>query len=130
MSVLDRALVRTLPLLPRGAARTVASPCIAGETIADACPTRAQSLDTHASVKPTGLDLKLEKDAYEFQMLLGVREHLTDALVHEGRGVRTHVPFGKRWYEYSLRRLQENPRIAAYVAADTVRRAAVGGPRR
>ena len=29
------------------------------------------------------------------------------------------MPFGRQWYEYSLRRLQENPRIAGYVATDT-----------
>jgi proline dehydrogenase len=34
------------------------------------------------------------------------------------------VPFGTHWYEYSVRRLQENPKIAGYVAADTVRRLA------
>jgi proline dehydrogenase len=28
------------------------------------------------------------------------------------------VPFGRQWYEYSLRRLQENPKIAGYVAGD------------
>jgi proline dehydrogenase len=59
---------------------------------------------------------------YEFQMLLGVREHLGDALVREGHRVRIYVPFGRRWYEYSLRRLQENPTIAGYVAIDTLNR--------
>ena len=58
----------------------------------------------------------------EFQMLLGVREHLGDALVREGHRVRIYVPFGRRWYEYSLRRLQENPAIAGYVAMDTLNR--------
>ena len=27
-------------------------------------------------------------------------------------------PYGRQWYEYSLRRLQENPKIAGYVAGD------------
>jgi proline dehydrogenase len=58
----------------------------------------------------------------EFQMLLGVREHVGDALVREGHRVRIYVPFGRRWYEYSLRRLQENPAIAGYVAVDTLNR--------
>jgi proline dehydrogenase len=62
------------------------------------------------------------RSEYEFQMLLGVREHLGDALVREGHRVRIYVPFGRRWYEYSLRRLQENPAIAGYVAADTLNR--------
>ena len=34
--------------------------------------------------------------------------------------LRVYVPYGTHWYEYSLRRLQENPKLAGYVAADTV----------
>jgi proline dehydrogenase len=65
---------------------------------------------------------RMLRERYEFQMLLGVREQLWDALVREGHRLRIYVPFGRRWYEYSLRRLQENPRIAGYVASDTVGR--------
>jgi len=59
---------------------------------------------------------------YEFQMLLGVRPGLGDQLVREGHRLRIYVPFGRHWYAYSLRRLQENPRIAGYIAADTLGR--------
>ncbi len=61
----------------------------------------------------------LPRDAYELQMLLGVREDRADQLVREGHRLRVYVPYGTHWYEYSLRRLQENPKIAGYVAADT-----------
>jgi proline dehydrogenase len=64
----------------------------------------------------------LARDDYEFQMLLGVRPDRGDELVVEGHKLRIYVPFGRHWYEYSLRRLQENPRIAGYIAADTVGR--------
>lgn len=64
----------------------------------------------------------LDFDRYELQLLHGVREDLADELVREGHTVRIYVPYGRQWYEYSLRRLQENPRIAGYVAADTLRR--------
>jgi proline dehydrogenase len=64
----------------------------------------------------------LARDEYEFQMLLGVRPDRGDELVVEGHKLRIYVPFGRHWYEYSLRRLQENPRIAGYIAADTVGR--------
>jgi proline dehydrogenase len=64
----------------------------------------------------------VDPDGYEFQMLLGVRESRGDRLVADGHRVRVYVPFGSRWYEYSLRRLQENPRIAGYVAGDVVSR--------
>jgi proline dehydrogenase len=65
---------------------------------------------------------ELEPEEYEFQMLLGVREELGDELVREGQRLRVYVPYGQRWYEYSLRRLQENPKIATYVARDTLGR--------
>jgi proline dehydrogenase len=64
----------------------------------------------------------LAHDRYEFQMLLGVRPGRADELVAAGHRLRVYVPYGQHWYEYSLRRLQENPKIAGYVAADTVRR--------
>ena len=60
----------------------------------------------------------LEPDAYEFQMLLGIRPELGDRIVADGHKLRIYVPFGRQWYEYSLRRLQENPKIAGYVAGD------------
>jgi proline dehydrogenase len=64
----------------------------------------------------------LSRDEYEFQMLLGVRPQLGDELVREGHRLRIYVPFGRHWYSYSLRRLQENPKIAGYIASDTVGR--------
>jgi proline dehydrogenase len=65
---------------------------------------------------------RVAEERYEFQMLLGVRASLGKELVQEGERLRIYVPFGRQWYEYSLRRLQENPRIAGYVATDTVGR--------
>jgi proline dehydrogenase len=65
---------------------------------------------------------RLGREEYEFQMLLGVRPERGDALVRDGHRLRVYVPFGTHWYEYSIRRLQENPKIAGYVAADTVKR--------
>jgi len=62
------------------------------------------------------------RDRYEFQMLLGVRPDRADELVAAGHRLRVYVPYGTQWYEYSMRRLQENPKIAGYIAADTVGR--------
>jgi proline dehydrogenase len=64
----------------------------------------------------------LDREAYEFQMLLGVREQRADELVAAGHRLRVYVPFGQEWYDYSLRRLQENPKIAGYIAGDTLGR--------
>ena len=58
------------------------------------------------------------RDRYEFQMLLGVRPDRADELVAAGHRLRVYVPYGTDWYRYSVRRLQENPKLAGYVAAD------------
>ena len=64
--------------------------------------------------------LEIPKDRYEFQMLLGVDEELRGILVNAGHKLRVYVPFGEDWYEYSTRRLKENPKIAGYVAKDVI----------
>jgi proline dehydrogenase len=64
----------------------------------------------------------LDREAYEFQMLLGVRELRASELVADGHRLRVYVPYGEQWYEYSLRRLQENPALAGTVAKATVGR--------
>jgi proline dehydrogenase len=76
--------------------------------------------DALAQVRARGLS----PQSYELQMLLGVRSARGDELVRDGHRLRVYVPFGAHWYEYSVRRLQENPRIAGHVAADTMRRLA------
>ncbi len=52
---------------------------------------------------------------YEFQMLYGVREDLRNKIVADGHKLRVYIPFGEKWYEYSMRRFQENPELAWYV---------------
>ena len=61
-------------------------------------------------------------EEYEFQMLLGVRPQRGTQLVEQGHRLRIYVPYGEQWYAYSLRRLQENPKIAGYIASDTLGR--------
>ena len=53
---------------------------------------------------------------YEFQLLLGVRGPLRRRLLKEGHRTRVYIPYGEKWYEYSIRRLQENPTIGTQVA--------------
>jgi proline dehydrogenase len=64
----------------------------------------------------------LGRSEYEFQMLLGVREQRAGELVRAGHRLRVYVPFGEHWYQYSLRRLQENPAMAGTIAKATVGR--------
>ena len=52
---------------------------------------------------------------YEFQMLLGVRGNIRRRLAKDGHRTRIYVPYGERWYEYSMRRLDENPDVAMHI---------------
>jgi proline dehydrogenase len=51
----------------------------------------------------------ISRDAFEFQMLYGIRRDLQRQLVAEGYRLRLYVPFGKAWYPYYMRRLAERP---------------------
>ncbi len=51
----------------------------------------------------------IAKDAFEFQMLYGVRRDLQHQLAREGYNMRVYVPYGKHWYPYFMRRLAERP---------------------
>ncbi|MBA3768691.1 MAG: proline dehydrogenase family protein [Acidobacteria bacterium] len=51
----------------------------------------------------------VSKDAFEFQMLYGVRRDLQEKLARDGYPVRVYVPYGKHWYPYFMRRLAERP---------------------
>ncbi len=59
--------------------------------------------------------LGLDRDRYEFQMLLGVDPDLRKIILSEGHRLRVYVPFGRDWYPYSMRRLRENPSVAGHV---------------
>ena len=49
------------------------------------------------------------KEAFEFQMLYGVRRDLQFQLARDGYNMRVYVPYGKHWYPYFMRRLAERP---------------------
>ena len=57
---------------------------------------------------------------YEFQFLLGVRGNIRRQLAKEGHRTRVYIPYGSRWYEYSMRRLRENPDVAWHVAKSII----------
>ncbi len=51
----------------------------------------------------------IAKEAFEFQMLYGVRRDLQRQLARGGYNMRVYVPYGKHWYPYFMRRLAERP---------------------
>jgi proline dehydrogenase len=60
-------------------------------------------------------------DAFEFQMLYGIRRDLQRRLVREGWRMRVYVPFGTEWYPYFMRRLAERPANALFLARNLFR---------
>ena len=65
-----------------------------------------------AFVREQGID----KGAFEFQMLYGIRRDLQRKLAAEGFGVRVYIPFGPEWYPYFMRRLAERPANVLFLA--------------
>jgi proline dehydrogenase len=65
-------------------------------------------------------------DAFEFQMLYGVRRDLQRKLVADGWRVRVYVPFGTHWYPYLMRRLAERPANMLFLAGSVVRETPLG----
>ena len=58
----------------------------------------------------------ISKDQYEFQVLHGVpMQKKLEMLMNEGNTVRVYLPYGDNWYDYSVRRLKENPKMAGYI---------------
>ena len=57
-------------------------------------------------------------DAFEFQMLYGIRPDEQRRLAGLGHTVRVYVPYGAQWYGYLMRRLAEKPaNLALFVRA-------------
>lgn len=62
-----------------------------------------------AATKEFAARANIARDAFEFQMLYGIRRDLQVKLVEEGYRVRVYVPYGEFWYPYFMRRLAERP---------------------
>ena len=65
----------------------------------------------------------IQSDRFEFQVLYGVpMGNRLEKLKAKGYKVRVYVPYGKDWFEYSVRRLKENPKIISYVLGNFFKR--------
>jgi proline dehydrogenase len=63
----------------------------------------------------------IARDAFEFQMLYGIRRDLQQSLVREGWPVRVYIPFGTEWYPYFMRRLAERPANLFFILRNLLR---------
>jgi proline dehydrogenase len=64
---------------------------------------------------------KIPRDAFEFQMLHGIRRDLQKSLVRDGWRMRVYIPFGTEWYPYFMRRLAERPANLFFLARNLLR---------
>jgi proline dehydrogenase len=62
------------------------------------------------------------RDAFEFQMLYGVRPQLQLDLAARGYKVLVATPYGPEWYPYLMRRLGERPANALFLLRNLTRR--------
>jgi proline dehydrogenase len=65
---------------------------------------------------------RISRDAFEFQMLYGIRRDLQQRLGRDGWRMRVYIPFGTEWYPYFMRRLAERPANALFVARNLLRK--------
>jgi len=72
--------------------------------------------------KRFALEQGISKDAFEFQMLYGIRRDLQQSLVRDGWRMRVYVPFGTEWYPYFMRRLAERPANVKFVLSNLFRK--------
>jgi proline dehydrogenase len=61
------------------------------------------------------------REAFEFQLLYGIRRDLQNALREGGYGVRVYIPFGREWFPYFMRRLGERPANVGFVLRGLLR---------
>lgn len=66
-------------------------------------------------------DHGIGRDAFEFQMLYGIRRDLQTKLVKQGYNVRIYVPYGSQWYPYLMRRMAERPANLVFVMSNALR---------
>jgi len=64
----------------------------------------------------------IARDAFEFQMLYGIRRDLQRSLVRDGWRMRVYIPFGTEWYPYFMRRLAERPANVLFIARHLLRK--------
>ena len=81
--------------------------------------THDEKIINHARVFATRENIP--RDAFEFQMLYGIRRDLQRRLVREGWRMRVYIPFGTEWYPYFMRRLAERPANALFIARNFFR---------
>jgi len=64
----------------------------------------------------------IARDAFEFQLLYGIRPEIQKQLVADGYRVRIYVPYGTHWAGYFYRRIMERRENALFVLGSLVKK--------
>jgi proline dehydrogenase len=69
-----------------------------------------ERLQSHAT------DTGIPRDAFEFDLLYGIRRDLQETLARDGWRVRILISYGSSWFPWYMRRLAERPANLWFVA--------------
>jgi proline dehydrogenase len=85
-----------------------------------AIATHDQRMISHAKelVAQNGVN----REEFEFQLLLGIRGRLAEQLASEGYRVRVYVSYGSDWYPFYMRRLAERPANLLFILRNVFKR--------
>lgn len=64
---------------------------------------------------------QIDKNAFEFQMLYGIRRDLQQEVSTDGYRLRVYIPYGTAWYPYFMRRLAERPANLRFFLSNLLR---------
>ncbi len=73
----------------------------------------------HEALTLSGKSSKTMKNL-QFQLLKGIRDELKQQLVRKGYVVSEYIPYGKKWLQYSLRRIRERKRNILLLARSLI----------
>lgn len=79
-----------------------------------------------AATKAYAEQIGLPRDAFEFQMLYGIRRDLQEQLATEDYRMCVYIPFGTEWYPYYMRRMAERPANVWFVVRALLRESGPG----
>jgi proline dehydrogenase len=75
-----------------------------------------------AAVQRYVAEHRIARDAFEFQMLYGIRPEIQRRLVAAGFRVRVYVPYGTHWAGYFYRRIMERRANALFVLGSLLKK--------
>lgn len=64
----------------------------------------------------------ISRDAFEFQMLYGLRPETQEQMARDGYNMLVYVPYGTEWFPYFYRRLRERKENVFFILRNLLRR--------